>query len=127
MIAPENCWIKTERDESGGVRLSVKDSGVGIDSEMKKKLFEAFYTTKVDGMGIGLSVSRSILERSSGPSLGTPERGPGRNVFVFHSVQYQYLSLIDVLSSAAAFLANYEVQVGRYEYYSDSAGGSCRR
>lgn len=46
--------------------LSVKDTGVGIDSAVEGKLFDAFFTTKTDGMGIGLSVSRSILEAHSG-------------------------------------------------------------
>ena len=74
---PRELLIKTECDESGGVRLSVKDSGVGIDSEIEKKLFEAFYTTKGDGMGIGLSVSRSIVERHQGRLWAIRNEGPG--------------------------------------------------
>ena len=50
--------IKTERD-GDRVRLSVRDAGMGIDAQGMEKLFEAFYTTKADGMGIGLTVSRS--------------------------------------------------------------------
>ncbi len=73
---PRELLVKTECDE-GGVRLSVKDSGVGIDSEIEKKLFEAFYTTKSDGMGIGLSVSRSIVERHQGRLWATRNEGPG--------------------------------------------------
>jgi len=69
--------IKTECDEGGAVRLSVKDSGVGIDSEIEKKLFEAFHTTKNDGMGIGLSVSRSIVERHQGRLWAIRNEGPG--------------------------------------------------
>jgi signal transduction histidine kinase len=69
--------IKTECDENSGVRLSVKDSGVGIDSEVEKKLFQAFYTTKSDGMGIGLSVSRSIVERHQGRLWAIRNEGPG--------------------------------------------------
>jgi PAS domain S-box-containing protein len=74
---PRELRIKTERDESGGVCLSVKDSGVGIDSESEKKLFEAFHTTKSDGMGIGLSVSRSIVERHQGRLWAIRNEGPG--------------------------------------------------
>jgi PAS domain S-box-containing protein len=73
---PRELLIKTECDEVG-VRLSVKDSGVGIDSEIEKKLFEAFYTTKSDGMGIGLSVSRSIVERHQGRLWAIRNEGPG--------------------------------------------------
>jgi len=74
---PRELLIKTASDDIGGVRVSVKDSGVGIDSEFEKKLFEAFYTTKSDGMGIGLSVSRSIVERHQGRLWATQNEGPG--------------------------------------------------
>ena len=73
---PRELLIKTEYDE-GGARLSIKDSGVGIDSEIEKRLFEAFYTTKSDGMGIGLSVSRSIVERHQGRLWAIRNEGPG--------------------------------------------------
>ncbi len=69
--------IMTECDEIGNVLLSVKDSGVGIDFEIEQKLFEAFHTTKVDGMGIGLSVSRSIVERHQGRLWALRNEGPG--------------------------------------------------
>jgi PAS domain S-box-containing protein len=74
---PRELLVKTECDEGGGVHLSVKDSGVGIDSEIEEKLFEAFYTTKGDGMGIGLSVSRSIVERHQGRLWAIRNEGPG--------------------------------------------------
>lgn len=69
--------IRTESDESGGVRLSVKDTGVGIDLQSQEKLFEAFYTTKGDGMGIGLSVSRSIIESHQGRLWAIRNERPG--------------------------------------------------
>jgi PAS domain S-box-containing protein len=74
---PKELLVKTECNDSDGVCLSVKDSGVGIDSEIEKKLFEAFYTTKGDGMGIGLSVSRSIVERHQGRLWAIRNEGPG--------------------------------------------------
>jgi PAS domain S-box-containing protein len=74
---PTELLIKTERDESGGVRLSVKDSGVGIDPQIEEQLFEPFYTTKGDGMGIGLSVSRSIMESHQGRLWAIKNEGPG--------------------------------------------------
>jgi signal transduction histidine kinase len=74
---PRDLLIKTECDEGGDVCLSVKDSGVGIDSEIEQKLFEAFFTTKGEGMGIGLSVSRSIIESHQGRLWAIRNAGPG--------------------------------------------------
>jgi signal transduction histidine kinase len=65
------------------VRLSVRDSGVGFDPENMAQLFGAFYTTKEGGMGIGLFVSRSIIERHQGRLWATPNTdGPG-STFAF--------------------------------------------
>lgn len=74
---PRELYIKTERDERNQVRLSVKDSGVGFTSHAADKIFQAFYTTKTDGMGIGLSVSRSIIEAHQGRLWATPNDGAG--------------------------------------------------
>ena len=69
--------IKTERDEGDHVCLSVQDAGVGFGPQDSDKLFEPFYTTKNGGMGIGLSVSRSIIESHHGRLWATPNNGPG--------------------------------------------------
>jgi PAS domain S-box-containing protein len=69
--------IRTERDESDRVRLSVEDSGPGFDPVAMERLFDAFYTTKNEGMGIGLSVSRSIIENHHGRLWAAPNDGPG--------------------------------------------------
>jgi PAS domain S-box-containing protein len=69
--------IATARDGVGSVRLSVRDAGVGIKSEAAGKLFEAFFTTKHGGMGIGLSVSRSIIEAHHGRLWAAANDGPG--------------------------------------------------
>ena len=74
---PRQLLIRTERDEGDHVRLTVKDAGVGFASQAADRLFESFYTTKNDGMGIGLSVSRSIIERHHGRLWATPNSGPG--------------------------------------------------
>jgi len=74
---PRELLIKTESDEGSAVRLSVKDTGVGFDRLTEEKLFEAFYTTKGDGMGIGLSVSRSIMESHRGRLWAIRNEGPG--------------------------------------------------
>jgi signal transduction histidine kinase len=59
------------------VCLSVEDTGVGVDPERVDQLFEAFYTTKSAGMGMGLSISRSIIEGHHGRLWATPNDGPG--------------------------------------------------
>lgn len=69
--------IRTEVEEGDRVRLSVQDAGIGFDVKQADKLFEAFYTTKSDGMGIGLSVSRSIIESHYGRLWATLNHGPG--------------------------------------------------
>jgi len=69
--------IRTERHEGNMARLTVKDAGVGFAPEAARKLFEAFYTTKSDGMGIGLSISRSIIEAHHGRLWATGNDGPG--------------------------------------------------
>jgi signal transduction histidine kinase len=74
---PRQLLIRTERDEGDHVRLTVKDAGVGFASQAADRLFESFYTTKNDGMGIGLSVSRSIIESHQGRLWATPNNGPG--------------------------------------------------
>lgn len=74
---PRHLLIRTERDEGECVRLSVQDAGVGLDPQAADRLFEAFYTTKNDGMGIGLSVSRSIVESHQGRLWASPNDGPG--------------------------------------------------
>jgi signal transduction histidine kinase len=69
--------IKTERDGNGEGRVSVRDAGIGLDGEASKRLFEPFYTTKSGGMGIGLSISRSIIDGHGGRLWAAPNNGPG--------------------------------------------------
>ncbi len=74
---PRDLLIRTEPDDNDRVRLSVSDVGIGFEPQAADRLFEAFYTTKNEGMGIGLSVSRSIIERHHGRLWATPNNGPG--------------------------------------------------
>jgi C4-dicarboxylate-specific signal transduction histidine kinase len=69
--------ITTENTESEGVRLSVRDSGPGLSSENFRRLFEPFYTTKPEGMGMGLSICRSIIEAHGGRLWATPGEPQG--------------------------------------------------
>ena len=75
---PRQLLLQTGRENDERVRLSVRDAGVGLDPETADKLFGAFFTTKSGGMGIGLFVSRSIIERHQGRLWAEPnEDGPG--------------------------------------------------
>jgi PAS domain S-box-containing protein len=74
---PRQLTIRTERDARDRVCLTVRDSGTGIEPDRIERLFEAFYTTKSGGMGIGLSVSRSIIESHQGQLWAAPNDGPG--------------------------------------------------
>jgi PAS domain S-box-containing protein len=74
---PRQLLIRTEREDGDRVRVMVRDTGVGFDRQSMDKLFDAFYTTKRDGMGIGLSVSRSIVERHHGRLWAEANDGPG--------------------------------------------------
>ena len=74
---PRDLLIRTEPDDNDRVRLSVSDVGIGFELQAADRIFEAFYTTKNEGMGMGLSVSRSIIERHHGRLWATPNNGPG--------------------------------------------------
>jgi PAS domain S-box-containing protein len=74
---PRDMLVKTERDGHEALCLTVRDVGVGISEEDGGRLFDAFYTTKGDGMGVGLSVSRSIIERHGGRMWTAGNEGPG--------------------------------------------------
>ena len=74
---PRYLFVKTEREEGDRVRLTVRDAGMGLPPQSLDSLFDAFYTTKNGGMGIGLFVSRSIVERHQGRLWAEPNDGPG--------------------------------------------------
>jgi signal transduction histidine kinase len=75
-------FISTEKDKSDGVFLTVGDFGPGLDPEKLEQIFDAFYTTKREGMGMGLAVSRSIIEAHGGRLWATPN-DPRGAVFQF--------------------------------------------
>jgi PAS domain S-box-containing protein len=64
--APRELLITTGQAESGGVLVAVRDSGPGLAPTTLERLFEAFYTTKPSGLGLGLSICRSIIEAHGG-------------------------------------------------------------
>jgi signal transduction histidine kinase len=74
---PRELVITTGREASARVHVAVRDSGSGIDPQLTHRLFEAFYTTKPNGLGMGLSISRSIVEQHGGRLWAEPNDGPG--------------------------------------------------
>ena len=71
------CGRRETRDGMPGALLSVQDSGTGLKPEEMDRLFEAFHTTKPQGMGMGLAISRSIIEAHGGRLWAEPNQGPG--------------------------------------------------
>ena len=63
---PRELSISTEQTQANGVLVAVRDSGPGIDPENIERVFEAFYTTKSSGVGMGLSICRSIIDAHGG-------------------------------------------------------------
>jgi signal transduction histidine kinase len=84
---PRELVIRSRRHDADHVLVSVRDSGVGIDPDHMDRLFNAFFTTKADGMGMGLSICRSIIEAHGGEMWASPNDGPGAT-FLF-TVQSQ--------------------------------------
>jgi signal transduction histidine kinase len=69
--------ITARNIEADQVQVSVADSGIGIDPQKLDKIFDSFYTTKPSGMGMGLSISRSILQAHGGRLWASANDGPG--------------------------------------------------
>ncbi|WP_244481430.1 ATP-binding protein [Rhizobium sp. Root1203] len=69
--------IRTQLGGDGQISVAVSDNGIGLDPDGGTRIFEAFYTTKNNGMGIGLSVCRSIIESHGGRLWAEPNHGPG--------------------------------------------------
>jgi signal transduction histidine kinase len=89
---PRDLLVGTGADPDGGVRLWVRDAGVGFDAQDAERLFDAFYTTKTDGMGIGLSISRSVVQSHDGRLWATPNEGPGATFAVWLPDEFQLMS-----------------------------------
>src|SRR4029079_2554146 len=64
--SPRRLLVRAEKDASNNVLVTVADNGEGIDLKNSEDIFNAFYTTKPDGMGMGLTISRSIVEAHGG-------------------------------------------------------------
>ena len=74
--------IRTCHLKSNAVEISVKDNGIGFKNELSQNLFKPFFTTKEDGLGMGLAVSKSILENVDGRLWGKNNRGHGATFYI---------------------------------------------
>src|ERR1019366_5023210 len=79
---PRELLIRSRAYNSEQVLVEVRDSGVGVDPERIEQLFNPFFATKADGMGMGLSICRSIIEAHGGRVWASPNAGPG-TIFQF--------------------------------------------
>jgi PAS domain S-box-containing protein len=73
-------WIRSREHQTNQILISIKDSGVGIEPENVDRLFTAFFTTKPDGMGLGLWICRSIIEQHGGRIWAARNSGDGSTV-----------------------------------------------
>jgi two-component system sensor kinase FixL len=69
--------IRTERDSDGAVRACVRDFGAGLPAEASERIFEQFFSTKREGMGMGLFISRSIVAAHRGTLCAENAEGGG--------------------------------------------------
>jgi signal transduction histidine kinase len=74
--------VSSGKDEANGLLVAVRDTGVGLESASLNQLFDAFFTTKPDGMGMGLAISRSIIEAHGG-RLWATANSPQGAIFQF--------------------------------------------
>jgi signal transduction histidine kinase len=84
---PRELVITTRNIGAGQVQVTVEDAGPGLDPAALGKIFDAFYTTKAGGMGMGLSISRSILQAHEGRLWATSQSGVGT---IFHFTLPKY-------------------------------------
>ena len=77
MTAPGTLTIISRRSENGELAVSILDTGVGVPPEQIDQIFSAFITSKPQGTGMGLPISRSIIESHGGRLWATPNTGPG--------------------------------------------------
>jgi C4-dicarboxylate-specific signal transduction histidine kinase len=79
---PRTLILRSESQSGSEIRIAVQDSGIGLSQEVKGRLFEPFFTTRTKGMGMGLSVSRSIIEAHGG-RLWAESKGCAGSIFQF--------------------------------------------
>ena len=73
--------IKLALNPNGQLLVSISDTGVGLPMENTERIFDAFHTTKPQGTGMGLAISRSIIESLGGRIWATANQGPGATFY----------------------------------------------
>jgi signal transduction histidine kinase len=79
---PREVTVQSERSEPGILQIRVRDTGSGVDAGMLDRIFEPFVTTKAEGLGMGLSISRSIVQAHGGRIWATLNRDRGLTVHI---------------------------------------------
>jgi len=74
---PRLLLVRSQADESGGALIAIEDSGIGLDPRITNRIFDTFFTTKPSGMGLGLSICRSIVEAHGGRLWASPRAPHG--------------------------------------------------
>jgi signal transduction histidine kinase len=77
---PRELRIRTQPHESDTVLVTAQDTGIGLDPQNMARFFEPFYTTKPEGLGLGLAISRTMIEAHGGRLWATAPDGPGATV-----------------------------------------------
>src|SRR5262249_51531661 len=76
-VSPRTLFVRSGIDERGYVQISIEDTGAGIDPSKTSEIFKPFFTTKEHGMGMGLSICRSIVENHGGRIWVSPAANRG--------------------------------------------------
>jgi signal transduction histidine kinase len=77
---PRTLIVRSQPEETAAIRVAVEDAGTGIDPQDLERIFTAFFTTKPAGLGMGLPISRSIIEAHGGQLWAAPNLGLGVTV-----------------------------------------------
>jgi two-component system sensor kinase FixL len=80
-VAERRVMIRTEREPEGKVRVGVRDFGTGLPVENPERVFEHFFSTKADGLGMGLGIARSIIVSHGGELAAANAEGGGASVY----------------------------------------------
>jgi signal transduction histidine kinase len=86
---PRELIIKSQRAEDEQIQVSVSDTGVGLPPQQEDQIFDAFFTTKADGSGMGLRISRSIVESHGGRLWAAANSPRGANFYFTLSANSQ--------------------------------------
>jgi two-component system sensor kinase FixL len=79
-VRPGVVLLRLRPADGGGVCVAVSDTGTGIPDDLRERIFAPFFTTKGSGLGMGLSISRTIVEAHGGQLWAEPNRGAGTTV-----------------------------------------------